>query len=1025
MNNFMEGYVMKRTSLVLAITIASAFALQAQAPDSVDVTFYFTPTDNPTSVFLPGEFNGWGPNSSGVISPGAPSLMTKDASTGIWSKTVRLRVGGQVGGGIPGAYEYRINENGTSWLSDPANPRQNTADNNNSILYVNSPTIEYLQPNSTSGVVNQQHPVISAYVFPSLSVQVDTTSIKLWIDSTEYGIPSSDYDHTTKLVSFKPATPLQNGSRKIKLSVSHWGASPVSDSATFTVVAGPIQILNQSGYTTVKDSFVVNGSVEDVGIHSAQIFRNTTDSQTVTITAGKFSKSFGLSDGINTFRAVTKDSTGATIVSAPYVITRFVNHSPTAVISFVTGGGSITLSSVNSSDPDSLQTASLTYSWSVDPNNPEAISGVNGSAPKSIVITAPKTSGEYYFGLIATDLNGNKDTTRSYFTVNADGSVTVPAINSNPQWVKMGRIYELFFNSFTPQQTINAAAQKLDYLQRLGVNILWIMPVMKNNQLIDNGPGPGYNIVDFYTVAPQYGTNADFKNFVQQAHQRGLKVILDVTPNHTSSIHPFVQDARLFTTNSFYWPFYQHQEVTNPNYHPNISEAITSDGFVYYSSFSDEILNYNWADADARAYMIGVYTWWVKQMGLDGYRFDVYWGPHDRANNGNGGELEMGVPVRGAIKHTKPDVFILGETDATGVGTETIYADQNGGVDAAYDWNLLHNVIQPFVVTAPTLNNYVTNFSQGDSMGYVPGPNAHFMRFLENHDETRIAVQYGSYAKTMPMGTMIFTVPGIPMIYSGQEVGYGLGITTPGLDTRRSIIDWNSAGKGLLTPHYQRLAWIRATYPAFSTQSMVVLPIAAAAGSMYAYTRPFPNQNGIAVENFNSFTSTASISLTASNLSFSNGLTNGKTYYMNDVYNDTAYSVYFNSGTLIFGSTLPAYGSAVYILTDSVIHMTVPTLTSVAAQPQPSVPLTFTLNQNFPNPFNPSTTIQYSIPHASRVTLKVYDVLGRVVSILVDEQKNAGAYSTEFDGKSLSSGVYYYRLTSNNNSDVKRMLLLK
>jgi glycosidase len=213
----------------------------------------------------------------------------------------------------------------------------------------------------------------------------------------------------------------------------------------------------------------------------------------------------------------------------------------------------------------------------------------------------------------------------------------------------------------------------------------------------------------------------------------------------------------------------------------------------------------------------------------------------------------MGVPVRGAIKHTKPDVFILGETDATGVGTETIYADQNGGVDAAYDWNLLHNVIQPFVVTAPTLNNYVTNFSQGDSMGYVPGPNAHFMRFLENHDETRIAVQYGSYAKTMPMGTMIFTVPGIPMIYSGQEVGYGLGITTPGLDTRRSIIDWNSAGKGLLTPHYQRLAWIRATYPAFSTQSMVVLPIAAAAGSMYAYTRPFPNQNGIAVENFNSF----------------------------------------------------------------------------------------------------------------------------------------------------------------------------
>ena len=550
---------MKKTAFMLAITVVGAFTIMAQTPDSVDVTFYFKPIDNPTSVFLPGEFNTWGHNSSGVISPNDPSIMTKDASTGIWRKTVRLHVGGMTGGGVSGAYEYKFNENGNSWLSDPVNPRQNTADNNNSILYVNSPTIEYLLPNVTSGVIGQQHPTISAYVFPSLSAPVDTNSIEIWIDSTAYTVPSSDYNHTTNLVSFKPPTPLDNGSRKIKISVKYFGGSLVSDSATFTVLAGPIQILNQSGYTTVKDSFVVNGSVEDLGIHSAQIVHNGTDSQTVSITAGNFSKTFGLSDGVNTFRAVTKDSTGATIISSQYVITRFVNHSPTAVISFMSDGSSITLSSANSSDPDSLQTAALTFLWSVDPNNPQTISGVDGSNSKTIVITTPKTAGEYYFGLIVTDQNGNKDTTRSYFTVNADGSVTIPAINSNPQWVKMGRIYEMFFNSFTPQQTINAAAQKLDYLQRLGVNILWIMPVMTNAQPIDNGPGPGYNIVDFYTVAPQYGTNADFKNFVQQAHQRGLKVILDVTPNHTSSDHPFVVDARLFTTNSFYWTFYQHQ----------------------------------------------------------------------------------------------------------------------------------------------------------------------------------------------------------------------------------------------------------------------------------------------------------------------------------------------------------------------------------------------------------------------------------------------------------------------------------
>ncbi len=988
---------MKKTVVVLAVTFACAFSLFAQ--DSVDVTFYFKPIDNPASVFLPGEFNNWGPNSSGAIAPGAPSLMTKNASTGVWWKTVRLRVGGKSGGLMAGAYEYKFNENGSSWLSDPMNPRVDIGNQDNSVIYVNSPTVEYLLPNSASGIIGQQHPTISAYLFPSLSAGVDTSTIEIWIDSTAYPVPASDYNAATDLVSFTPPAPLENGSHKTKIAVQRWGGSFVSDSATFTVLAGPVQILNQSGYTTVKDSVVILGAVEDVRITSGQIVHNGTDTQAVSIAAGKFSKSFGLSDSLNIFRALAKDSTGATIISSLYLITRYTNHAPAAAISIVPGGGTMTLSAANSSDPDSLLTASLTFSWSVDPNNPAAVSGVSGSTAKSIDIATPTVAGEYYFGLVAADANGNKDTTRGYFTVNADGSVTVPAINSNPHWARMGRIYELFFNSFTPEQTINAAALKLDYLQRLGVNILWIMPVMTNNQRIDNGPGPGYNIVDFYTVAPEYGTNADFRNFVQQAHQRGLKVILDVTPNHTSSNHPFVVNARLFTTSSFYWPFYQHQLVTNPNYHPDISEAITSDGFVYYSSFSDEILNYNWTDTDARAYMIGVYTWWVKQMGLDGYRFDVYWGPHDRANNGNGGELEMGLPVREALKHTKPDVFILGETDATGPGTETIFGDRNGGVDAAYDWNLLHNVIQPFNVSFTTLNNYVTNFGSDDTMGFEPGPNALFMRFLENHDQTRIAVQYGSYAKTMPMGTMIFTVPGIPMIYSGQEVGYGLGVTTPGIDTRRSIIDWNSPGKTLLTPHYQRLEWIRATYPAFSTQSMVVLPLAPAAGSMYAYTRPFPDQNGIAIENFNSFASTATLTLTGSNLSFSKGLVNGKTYYMNDVYNDTAYSVFFNSGALTFSPALPAYGSGVYILADSVIHLAVPSLTSVAAQQTLSLPLTFTLRQNYPNPFNPSTIIQFSVPHSSRVTLKVYDVLGRVVSVLVDEQKNPGRTMWSSTGK--------------------------
>ena len=90
-----------------------------------------------------------------------------------------------------------------------------------------------------------------------------------------------------------------------------------------------------------------------------------------------------------------------------------------------------------------------------------------------------------------------------------------------------------------------------------------------------------------------------------------------------------------------------------------------------------------------------------------------------------------------------------------------------------------------------------------------------------------------------------------------------------------------------------------------------------------------------------------------------------------------------------------------------------------------NIPLKFSLEQNYPNPFNPSTEIQFSLPKSGFTTLKVYDITGREVAVLVNEQKQAGTYSTEFNASKLASGVYFYRLTSGNFSAVKKLLLLK
>ena len=85
----------------------------------------------------------------------------------------------------------------------------------------------------------------------------------------------------------------------------------------------------------------------------------------------------------------------------------------------------------------------------------------------------------------------------------------------------------------------------------------------------------------------------------------------------------------------------------------------------------------------------------------------------------------------------------------------------------------------------------------------------------------------------------------------------------------------------------------------------------------------------------------------------------------------------------------------------------------------------FALEQNFPNPFNPSTTLRYSIPREGMVTLKVYNIIGQEVATLVNEYQSNGVYSVKFDASKLSSGMYLYRITSGNFSQVKKMMLLK
>ncbi len=1023
-----------------AIVLTCLF-VSARAQDSVDVTFRYMKGSGPT-VFLVGEFN--------VPIPWTNSQLPMTFNgVDAWTRTTRLRLGGNPNppaNGVPGAWQYKFYYAGVSdWPNDPLNQHTNSLDNNNTFLYTKDPTIYQLLPNQRQPLVTTSTPTISASIFPKVGVSVDSSAITITIDNVVYSPPPSAFNSVTSQFTWTVPIPLANGSHTLILAAHSTGGGANADTSSFVTQAGFVRFTTESGYATRNPLRVLRGLVQDTTVHSVTIVRNGTDTIQVASSAGLFSLADTMKEGLNTYQ-VFADSAGSLKSSDPASFTYFVNHAPNAIITVSDAGPSFQLSAAGSTDPDSGQAATLSFVWSEDPANPSHLGGINGTTTSTIMVAKPAVAGEYFFGLIAKDVDGNADTTRTYVVVNTDKSILASTYKTNPPWASDGRIYFLFPKAMSAAGTINEAAKRLQHIHDMGFSIIWMMPVMTNASPINNNTGPGYNIIDFYTVAPEYGTNQDFKNFVDQAHALGLKVILDVTPNHSSRFHPWSEDAHTFGVDSRYWSWYEHRMITaNTN---GLGDCLDASGFNYYCGFSDQLLNLNWSDPDMRVEMINVYKYWITQFGVDGYRFDVYWGPHRRY-----GEQFMGIPVRTALKHLKPDILLLGEDDGTGTGTETIYADYTGavpgGLDASYDFKLYFNQFSTFYNNTPgtAFNNLHTEIDNG---GYYPGPDALYMRFLESQDQDRIAYLYSnngalsateSFMRTMPMASVLFTIPGLPMVWNGQEVGMGYGVSGSKETRDRSVIDWNFQGAALLTPHYQRLAFIRGQFPAFTqhkrdtngdqnvnaSDSTDFVRVSSSSNLAYAFSRPYTNQNGLTVVNGAGNPVTTVLDLTTANLKFSGS---PDSVYANDLYANVHARI--ATATLSsFNVSLPAYGTAIYTLSTTFDTVMIPQLPTSVDQ-TPSSPKEFRLWQNYPNPFNPTTILRYTIPGYrgqgtgnSEVRLAVYDVLGREVAVLVNEMQGPGTYEVKFDGAKLSSGVYFCRLTAGTYSSALKMVLTK
>ncbi len=1015
--------ISRELTVLLFGFVALAEGLRAQGV--VRVTFRHYPTSSRVvRAFVPGTFNNWGPNSSGRIYPNAPSQMDYVDSLGFYVKTVALPVGT--------TQQYKFHEHFDpsgaqyQWLTDPLNPRINYADNNNSVLPVGPAMVFQLWPRP-GAVVSDQSPTIVAAICvvegDSLLLDQSTVSVDGRVWSTLEGKMLEELS-----LLRCPLPSLTSGVHRVELAVRTRGGRSTVDSTWFTYVSGPVYFETPStdscwaGARTIRWRTAQGVAARSVTLHQIGshplIFPASS--------SGEYQWTVTLRFGDNRFVASVTDSAGVTASSDTLRLRYPPPRLPQPQITFVQAGRRVRVSG-RGNDP---QGKPVTYLWSCQDTNPAPLAGVEGRADSTFEIDIPPVPGDYALKLTVSDQDGHTNSTVNFFTVVSDSQVITPDLRTVPRWVAQARVYCLFVRSFTPQGTLRAAADHLDHVRRMGFNVIWVLPVMDVEGTLDQGTNIGYNIVDFYQIEPVYGTEEDFRDFVRKTHELGLRVILDVTPNHTSRSHPFALDVRARKRFSRYYDFYQHEIIAHDD--NGLGQSVSADGIVYYSGFSDALLNWNWADEEARKYMLEVYAHWLRTYDIDGFRLDVYWGPHRRY-----GRAAFDEPLRRALRAAKADIMILGETNGTGPGSEAQYADQGGGIDVGYDW-----ILSGALDRLPAVSTLDARLYNG---GYRPGPNSFFLRFLENQDEDRVAYRYNGIEKTVPVSTAVFLATGIPLLYQGQEVGMGYGMSGSRDYRVRSTVNWANPAGQVLARHYQKLAHIRAQFPAFSRQfedsngdsridgsdRSVQVRLSTTAPEVYAFGRPWVDQNGVVALNFSGNAVSCAVAVCpASWAEFSDGFNASASYYLNDLY--YSHSALVPSGFLdTLRLNLPAYGVAVFTISTSEQQLQLPELTVAVSQSvREENPHAWGLGQNHPNPFNQSTVVPYRLLRDGPVRVEVIDVRGRWVKTLVDRLQPPGMHVAFWDGKShdgsqVASGLYFVRLVAGGRVDVRKVLLVR
>lgn len=328
-------------------------------------------------------------------------------------------------------------------------------------------------------------------------------------------------------------------------------------------------------------------------------------------------------------------------------------------------------------------------------------------------------------------------------------------------WVPSATIYEVNVRQFTPEGTFKAFETHLPRLKELGVDVLWFMPIHPIGVVNRKGSlGSYYSVKDYYGINPEYGTLDDFKAVVAKAHELGMKVIIDVVANHTS------HDAVLITE--------------HPDWYVRDSTGKVVSPFDW-----TDVAKLDYSKPGLRKYMIDMLKYWVKDIDLDGFRCDVAAEvPADFWND-----------ARAELNKVKP-VFMLAEAENIEL--------MKYAFDTDYAWEF-HHIMNTIAQGKKNVND-LEQYLLKKAATYPK--NALKMTFITNHDENSWNgtefERMGAAVKTM--ATLSFVIDGMPLIYTGQEVGLNKRLRFFDKDT----VVWNDSLN--MTEFYTKLTTLKKQY---------------------------------------------------------------------------------------------------------------------------------------------------------------------------------------------------------------------